>query len=354
MKKVLALVLTAAMALSLAATASALTITPDTDSTTPDTDVASSFFFGDAAVEVELKPDGVSFKANADGDEFLLEDETTKYSLSSSVSSSNEALLKAAIASTKSADKKSVKLVLKLTPAKEYFTVESHDVKVKLTIIQKESVAGSVAVKFEKEYTINMSNDSHAANEFFADAEDKVTSVASLSKPVVAADVFTDVAKDKALTLDYGMYSIKFAKVAKQNTALYLKASTTIAEGSKAIASIGFKPTRVKDAATVTMPISTDNQNLYGETVYVYALVDGKPTGEAIAAEVVNHNAVIFSVPAGTTLGTYAAFGDKVQGEAEKPAIPETGANDIVNIAIVFAVVALAAAGFAAVNKASK
>ena len=134
---------------------------------------------------------------------------------------------------------------------------------------------------------------------------------------------------------------------------MYYGAKTGIVEG-KAIASIDFWANLVKDKVVVTMPITNDNENWYGETVYVYAVKDGKPTGDAIEGKIVNNNAVVFEVAAGSRLGTFAAYGDKAEGEAEKPAIPETGANDIVNVAIVFAVVALAAAGFVAVKKASK
>ena len=380
MKKVLALVLAAVMALSLAATASALEITPGTPGADPVVvDGPDEFFFvfggNDNTYETLLTPGG-TFVADADDANLFAVDTSVdavydvdgevvtpaipgdKYTISATASSSKPDIMKATIATKtiKNADgSKAMKITLKLDPADEYFTVEDQKVTVKVVVVQKESVANGDNFKAELEWKdLVVKNDAHAADEFYTDADNKVSSVATLSKPVIAADVFTDAAKDKALTLEYSNYTIKFAKVAKQNTALYLKASTSVAEGSKAIASIGFKPTRIKDAATITMPINHDNQNLYGETVYVYALVDGKPTGDAIAAEVVNHNSVIFSVPAGTTLGAFAAYGDKAQGDAEKPAIPETGANDIVNIAIVFAVVALAAAGFVAVNKASK
>ena len=371
MKKVLALVLAAVMALSLAVTASALIITPGAPANDPaDLEVPATFFFGgDGETYTNLLKPGALLDEDDeviatfvedenDADYFAIETSTgDKYTVSATVSSSKPDVLKATI-TTKTEnldDSKGMKLTLKLDPADEFFTVEDQKVDVKIILVQKESKPSGATIKSEVNIKgIVVKNKIHDKTEFYADADDKVVSVAELSNPVIAADVFTDVAKDKSLTLDYGKYTVKFAKVTKQNTALYLKASTSVAEGSKAIASIGFKPTRIKDAATITMPINADNQNLYGETVYVYALVDGKPTGEAIAAEVVNHNSVIFTVPAGTTLGAFAAYGDKAQGDAEKPAIPETGANDIVNIAIVFAVVALAAAGFVAVKKASK
>ena len=379
MKKVLALVLAAVMALSLAATASALVIIPGAPATDPaELAVPATFFFGgDGETYTNLLMPGALVDEDDDVIAAFVPDENDasyfaiqasgvdpdKYTVSATVSSSKPDVLKATI-TTKTDNlgvaptaSKGTKLTLKLDPADEYFTVEEHKVDVKIIVVQKESKPNGETIKSEvKIEGIVVKNKFHDKTEFYADANDKVVSVAELSNPVITADVFTDVADGKALVLDYGKYTVKFAKVTKQNTALYLKAKTDVVsvENTKAIGSIGFKPTRIKDAATITMPINPDNENFYGETVYVYTVVDGKPTGEAIAAEVVNHNSIIFTVPAGTTLGTFAAYGAKTEGDAEKPAIPETGANDIVNIAIVFAVVALAAAGFVAVKKASK
>ena len=383
MKKLLALVMAAVLALSLAATASALEIVPGAPGTDPDEDFApGDFFFGgdDNTYETILTPGGTFVPDGVNTDYFAIdtstaavkddpatpEDESApavpgdKYSISATASSSKPEILKATITTKtiKNADgSKAAKITLKLDPADEYFTVEEHKVTVKVVVVQKESTANGAEYKAELEWKdLIVKNEAHFADEFYTDADGKVTSVDELSKPVIDKEVFTEAASGKALTLDYGKYTIKFAKVSKQNTSLYLKAKTGVVdvENTKAIASIGFKPTRVKDAATITMPINPDNENFYGETVYVYSVVDGKPTGDAIEAEVVNHNSVIFSVPAGTTLGTFAAYGAKAEGDAEKPAIPETGANDIVNIAIVFSVVALAAAGFVAVKKAGK
>ncbi len=376
MRKVLALVLAAVMALSLATVASAaITMTPDTEDFPLDAQPEAMFFGGDT-IEIPVEPSSAyatiteedEVAAGVDLVGFLTKTVTaadpavtTEYSLSYSASSANTKLLGASI-TTKNmkgtdvdGDKYEGKaLYLKLDPADEFFTVEEHEVEIKVVVVQKAKAAGSTAVKAEVKFKVKLSNEQHVEGDFWTTAEGKVEALNDLSKPVIDDEVFTGIAKDKALTLEYSNYTVKFAKVSKQNTALYLKANTDVTSGSKAIASIGFKPTRVKDAATITMPINPDNQNLYGETVYVYSVVDGKPTGNAIAAEVVNHNSVIFTVPAGTTLGTFAAYGAQAEGDAEKPAIPETGANDIVNIAIVFAVVALAAAGFVAVKKASK
>ena len=347
MKKVLALVLAAVMTLSLSTVVSALTVDGDEPST-----VGSSEFseyttanFDGEDFETTVTP-GAGFTA-VDG-----AFSTDGFTVSANVTSSNPDMLKASLDIDDVTNGKTI--TLKLEPADSYFTVEEHDVKVKLVVVQKKNDT-TPAAKFEEEYTVTLSNKTHGEADFFENASGKIVSaVGDLENPVIEEDVFTGIADGKALELNYGDYSVNFAKVNNQNTALYLKADTDVADGSKAIASIAFQPTRVKDAATISMPISADDENLYGEKVFVYALVDGKPSGEAIEGTVVNHNSVIFTVPAGTTLGAWAAYGDKATGDAEKPAIPETGANDIVNIAIVFAVVALAAAGFVAVKKASK
>lgn len=373
MKKLLALVLAGVMALSLATTASALIITPDPASGDPTENPVlvddRVFYFGgsDETYEDTITPGGdfVSITVN-EKNYFALETADAKYTVSATASSNKPDMISASVSKSTvgTAGNKGVKLVLKLDPADSFFTVEEHTVKIKLVVVQKKSEANTDALRFEEEYEVTVKNYSHGADEFYADADGKVTSVYELSNPVIEAEVFTDVAKDKALTLDYGKYALKFAKVSRQNTALYLKASTDVVsvESTKAIGSVGFKPTRVKDAATITMPISPDNENYYGETVYVYAIVDGKPTGSPIKADVVNHSYVVFTVPSGTTIGTFAAYGAQKEGDVEKPAptktdkpaIPETGANDIINLSVVLAVVALAGAGFVAVKKVTK
>lgn len=376
MKKLLALVLAALMAISLAAAASALEISPDQPSDDPTEDPVLAdgriFYFGgsDETYEDVITPAGGFVPVTVNGGTyFALENGEDKYTVSATVSSNKPEMISASISrkTIGTTGNKGVKLVLKLDPADSYFTVQEHTVKIKLVVVQKKSEPNTEALRFEEEYEVTVKNYSHGPDEFYSDANNRVTSVYELSNPVIEAEVFTDVAKDKALTLDYGNYAIKFSKVSRQNTALYLKASTDVVsvENTKAIGSIGFKPTRVKDAATITMPISPDNENYYGETVYVYAVTDGKPTGAAIKADVVNHSYVVFTVPAGTTLGTFAAYGSEKLGDAEKPAptkntgkekpaIPETGAGDIVNLAVVFAVVTLASVGFAVVKKAGK
>ena len=292
---------------------------------------------------------------------------TGDFSLSVSVSSDN-ADMKASYRLVKNDDRNAVGIEITLAPAAEKFTVAEptgNNYKVKVKVVQKikgaaDPIVGEMEIEGVLQNTRAVHTDAYtdASGNYFVDTPSLTTFLADGKNDnarVIDVAVF-EKAEGKALTIDYDKYAVKFAKVSKQNTSLYLYAKTGVVSvtDTKAIGSIAFQPTRVKDAATITMPISFDNQNFYGETVYVYNVVDGKPTGEAIAAEVVNHNSIVFTVPAGTALGTFAAYGAKTEGDAEKPAIPETGANDIVNIAIVFAVVALAAAGFVAVKKASK
>ena len=293
---------------------------------------------------------------------------TGDFSLSVSVSSDN-ADMKASYRLVKNDARNAVGIEIILAPAAEKFTVvepTGNNYKVKVKVVQKlKGATDPIVGEMEIEGVIQNTRADHtdaytdASGNYFVDAPSLDDVFLANGKDdnarVIDVSVFEE-AEGKGLTIDYDKYAVKFAKVSKQNTSLYLYAKTGVVSvtDTKAIGSIAFQPTRVKDAATITMPISFDNQNFYGETVYVYNVVDGKPTGEAIAAEVVNHNSIVFTVPAGTALGTFAAYGAKTEGDAEKPAIPETGANDIVNIAIVFAVVALAAAGFVAVKKASK
>ncbi len=361
MKKVLALVLAAVMALSLAAVASAAPLdAPDTDPSTGDTtltgneliygddDTDLTFYLEDTATPSFALVDAADAVTSVDGDTFLT---SGGASLSVSVSSDNSDV-KASYKLIKNAAKTGVAIEVKIAAIAEKFTVaDASDWEVKVKVVQvkadKTKVTGDLTIKGTVDNTKSFDSD------VYEDANGKY--ILDDAARVIDVSVFEE-ADGAPLVVNYDDYAVKFAKVAKQNTSLYLYAKTDVVsvENTKAIGSIGFKPTRVKDAATITMPVSFDNQNFYGETVYVYNVVDGKPTGEAIAAEVVNHNSIVFTVPAGTALGTFAAYGAKTEGDAEKPAIPETGANDIVNIAIVFAVVALAAAGFVAVKKASK
>ncbi|SDN23752.1 hypothetical protein [Acetanaerobacterium elongatum] len=372
MKKVLALVLAAVMALSLATVVSAGTtiLYPNTPGST---DVGSSVIdnnvleFGEEAVSFFLDlPDGFVL-----GDSYVnntvdvdAAKNTGDYSLSVSAATNNsDVTVETRLFKNTARDAVAIQLTVK--SLSEKFTVEDFkSFKVTAKVVQADSKNKSnVSADYTFEGTVG--NSRATFNDMFKDANGKwnvFTGKNQLKVPtatdarVIDVDVFEQ-AKGSALSINYDAqkYAVNFIKVTNQNTSLYLWAKTgVVAAPTKSIASIAFQPTRVKDAATVTMPISADNENLYGEKVWVYALVDGKPTGEAIEGAVVNHNSVIFTVPAGTALGTFAAYGDKAMGDAEKPAIPETGANDIVNIAIVFAVVALAAAGFVAVKKASK
>ena len=375
MKKVLALVLAAVMALSLATVLSAAPLTPVTPADyAADTIVltGNAFYYGNDGVEffIDVAPGfamadadhGANYDNKTDIPAFL---NTGIYSLSVSASSDNKDVT-VSTKLIKNIDRDAVAILVTIKPIAEKFTVaDAANFKVKVKVVQKPN--NGDAVTGELDFTGDIQNTRAIHTDAYADASGNYFVDAPSLDDVDLADGKNDNARvidvsvfekaeGKALTIDYDKYAVKFAKVSKQNTSLYLYAKTGVVsvDSTKAIGSIGFQPTRVKDAATITMPVSFDNQNFYGETVYVYNVVDGKPTGTAIPAEVVNHNSIVFTVPAGTALGTFAAYGDLQEGEAEKPAIPETGANDIVNIAIVFAVVALAAAGFVAVNKASK
>ena len=385
MKKVLALVLAAVMVFSLATVLSAAPLTNVPLGDADQTFAGEPFFYGESTVKFMLQDTaGAVFAGYSDGglvnttglgaaldidgyNNATTFRNTGDYSLSVSVSSNNKDVT-ASYKLIKNADRDAVGIEISLAIAPEKFTVEDiekNNVEVKVKVVQK--LKGEDPVTAQLVYNNILENTrayhtdaySDASGNYFVDAP-SLDGVAFAdgkddNARVIDVSVF-EKAEGKALTIDYDKYAVKFTKVSKQNTSLYLYAKTGVVSvtDTKAIGSIGFQPTRVKDAATITMPVSFDNQNFYGETVYVYNVVDGKPTGAAIPAEVVNHNSIVFTVPAGTALGTFAAYGAQTEGDAEKPAIPETGANDIVNIAIVFAVVALAAAGYVAVKKAGK
>ncbi|MFA9381886.1 MAG: hypothetical protein ACERKO_12600, partial [Acetanaerobacterium sp.] len=263
------------------------------------------------------------------------------YDLSVSVSSDTKDV-KASYKLVKSSNRDGVAIKIIIDPIAEKFTVdEPKDYEIKIKVVQTfdaESGSGDDD-RHVGELTVEdgtVGNTRVDFDDVYEDASGNY-SVDTEGARVVDESIFEE-ADGNALEVNYDDYSVKFAKVSRQNTSLYLYAKTDVVsvDSTKAIGSIGFAATRVKDAVAITMPITEDNENYYGETVYVYKIANGAPTGDAISAEVINHNSVLFDVPAGSALGTYAAYGDLQEGEAEKPAIPETGANDIVNIAIVF------------------
>ncbi len=362
MKKLLALVLAGVMALGLATLVGAAPLTPP-DEGEPDVTVGETELkYGDDALEFYLEAGEVTFAVGDDtSDGYDAFRNTGDYSLSVSVSSDNSDI-KASYKLYKNPDRDGVAVKVIIDPISEKFTVaDDKDWEVKVKVVQKNKGATDPVVgELLVEGTIGNTRAYHTDS--FTDAYGSY--ILDTEARVIDVSVFED-AEGKALSVNYPKYAIKFKNVSRQNTSLYLYAKTDVVDvtNSKAIGSIGFRPTRVKDAATITMPISADNENYYGETVYVYDVVDGKPTGSPIKADVVNHNYVVFTVPSGTTLGTFAAYGAQKDGDDEKPApakttakpaIPETGASDMMNLSVVFAVLALAGAGFAAVKRVSK
>lgn len=317
MKKLIAIIIATICILSV--TVYAAELTPGASNTDVVTDIPTALYIGGDNVKVELTPGSGFAAVGASGEAFDSTDLTYK------ATSDKPSLLTAKlIAETVTGGKK---LTLMLNPADRYATVETTDVEVKITVTQGDYAATAT-------YDIAVSNQSHGTADFEV-TEDGTVPVTELTRPVIDADVF-GLADGGALKLDYGDYIVEFAKVSNQNTGLYLAAKTGTTDG--AIASIEFVGTRVKDAVTVAMPIGGDAQNQYGEAVYVYSLIDGNPAGKPVEARIVNHNAVIFAVPAGSRLGAYAAYGVAEVAKAELPAIPETGANidwsAILNIAL--------------------
>lgn len=340
MKKILALLLALALCTTFVA---AVQITPVTEDDTPGIDVPAHLYFGDKTVSVAIEP---SAEFTAVDDAFGTKIGDTKYEISCDVISSHKKMLSAEIVAKpyeKDGDK-GAKLILELTPAKSYFTVEDTEVTVSLSVSQK--AAGGKTVKSTAEYKIVVGNKVHFTEDFWELADGSYSSFGSLTYPVIDVSVF-DAARGDKLILDYDDYAVTFDKVKNQKTSLYLKANTGTIDGDKVVASIAFAPTRVKDAAKITAPISADDENLYGDVVYVYAVDNGKPVGDAIPAEVIDHQFLVFGVPAGSVLGSYVAYGEKYGAEKtatkaaiEKPTIPETGADNKVTLFVILLVLA--------------
>lgn len=334
MKKLFALLMAAVMAVGLAATASAAPLTlPEQGE--PEVNVGNTDLkYGDDPLTFYLEAGDVGFTTGESKDGYDAFRNTGDYSLSVSASSNHDDI-KAEYKLYKNADRDAAAIKIVITPVKEKFTVaDEAEWKVKVKLVQKDKDAGE-SVTGELLVTGTIDNTRAYYSDAYTDASGNY--VLDTTARVVDVSVFED-AQGSGLAIYYPKYAIKFKKISRQNTSLYLHAKTDVVnvEKSKAIGSVGFKATKLKDAAVITMPISADNENYYGETVYVYKVVDGKPTGTPIVADVVNHSYVVFNVPSSTTLGTYAAYGSKAYGDeeakpekpaasAEKPAIPETG-----------------------------
>jgi len=196
--------------------------------------------------------------------------------------------------------------------------------------------------------------------------------------PVVDESVFNKAYGGK-LIVNYPNYTVTFPTVKNQDIALNLEASlnkpSTVALDNKvAIMTATFHDIYVKDACTIEFKVNSDVQNYKGVTLYAYKMdANGNPIKDTQrTAYVTNSNTLVFEIPAGTRLsaygeagktGTYGIYAVPQESTSSTTSStsstaasenPKTGASDIINVASVFAVVSLAAAGFVAVGKAGR
>jgi|GEM_PF-992805 len=196
--------------------------------------------------------------------------------------------------------------------------------------------------------------------------------------PVIDESVFNK-AYNGRLIVNYPKYTVTFPTVKNQDVALNLEAtmtkpSTVALDDKTAIAIATFHDIYVKDACTIEFNVNADVQNYKGVTLYAYKMdANGNPIKDTQrTAYVTNSNTLVFEIPAGTRLsaygeagktGTYGIYAVPQESTSSTTSStsstaasenPKTGASDIINVASVFAVVSLAAAGFVAVGKAGR
>ncbi|MFA9379791.1 MAG: NPXTG-anchored protein [Acetanaerobacterium sp.] len=347
MKKLIAMVLTFVMMLSLAAVVSAADITGDIIGTVP----GSSYFptmleFDEDAVIVDIAAGGNFEEWN--GEESI------------SVASSDNNKLAVSYKKEIATDGK-ILYSVKLDPQKTV-TAEEHNVTVTIALAQITSEGDKV--KGSMTQVVTMYNARHYEDDLIPLADD--TYKLNASKPVIDAEVFVKVADEdeQKLSINYASYSVVFPKVSKQDTSLYLSASTTVPDYISKIADgqdvkyINFPGNPyLKDAAKISVNFNNDWQNENGTTAYVYAVQDDVLIGEPIVATIEN-GAIVFETSG--RLGEYAIFATKMssiidaQNDTGSTANPDTGDSNTFAIAIVFATLALAGAGFVAVKKATR
>lgn len=334
------------MMLSLGAVLAAADISGDIIGTVPGSSTfPESLKFTDEAVTVNLAPGGNFDEWN--GNESL------------SVASSDPSKLAISYKKSTEPDGKVIYSV-KLTP-KTTITAEEHDITISIVVAQVTSTGDKVKGSMSK--VITMYNGRHYEDDLIPQADD--TYKVNATEPVIDAEIFARVADvQQKLTINYASYSVVFPKVVKQDTSLFLAASTTVPDaiskiaGDKDVKYINFPGNPyLKDAAKISVNFNNDWQNENGTTAYVYSVKNDVLVGEPIVATIEN-GAIVFETSG--RLGEYAIFATKMASvtEAEKetsaPANPETGDTNTLVIAIVFATLALAGAGFVAVKKASR
>lgn len=281
-----------------------------------------------------------------------------------------------------------------MTPVENPTVEIFSNVEVKLKIVK---VVNRTTFAFEGNVWkgFNLMNKRYTSKDVYKDASGKYRINAGDEYPVVDESAFNK-AYGKQLTVDYPDYRVIFKNVKNQDIALNLeadlvKAPTVSFDGTKPILQATFHDIYVKDAAEIEFKVNADAQNYKGTTGYAYKVdANGNLIKDSeITVKITDSSSVVIEIPAGTRLGaygeanklsTYAIFGEKQDAKASSSSSSSssdkgttstssntsstssnnnygntnTGASDVVNVATVFAVVSLAAAGFVAVNKASK
>ncbi len=346
MKKLIAMTLTLVMLLSLATIVSAAEVSGDLIGTVPGTSIfPEELEFTEEAVTVDLAPGGNFDAWNGEESVSVASSDTAKLTVSYKKYVENDG---------------TVRYSLRLTP-KKTITAEEHKVTVTIAVAQVTAAGDKVKGTMNKE--IIMFNERHYEDDLIPQADD--TYKLNANKPVIDAEVFAKVADyEQKLTINYSSYSVVFPKVAKQDTSLYLAASTSVPEYISKIANgkdvkyINFPGNPyLKDAAKISVNFNNDWQNENGTTAYVYAVSNDVLVGEPIVATIEN-GAIVFETKG--RLGEYAIFATKMASvvdatkDTSSTTNPSTGDGGTIAVAVVLATMALAAAGFVAVKKASR
>lgn len=369
-KKLLALVLSAVMLLAFGATVSAAPIVPETPDVADGDQTEFDVHFGDdLGGEVPITPGEGFVATDFNPNAFLLDgDDKLTVSAGGSVENSFGSIVVKTKTVTGTAEiegkqvtQKGVLVTVKCSVPKSAVTVDEKTIEAKIKVVQAGKTLGRLEGVIP--FKIVVRNKAYEAEDMWDDASG-VIRLNDKEKVVISEDAFEEAA-GKTVRLEYNDYTLKFSNVSRSQGALYIKADTGTVSG--AVASIAFANGIVRSPLTITMPQSS-NQYATGK-VYVYQVdKDGKiiPSISPIEGEA-DGNYVEFSLPAGSVLGTYAAYKteqvtqpetDETKGNtsSENVKIPETGAGNYLYFVFVigFAVLALIGSGIYAVKRCAR
>lgn len=197
-----------------------------------------------------------------------------------------------------------------------------------------------------------------------------------LDEFVISADQFGTLARNTLTVKAIDNEFVLTTKVAKGQGAFNFKYNTTVAESvidaneDANILAINFKGTQTfKNEAKITfsnkvgawLSLGDVIDHTGDETVYVYTF-DGEKLTLVDKVDAAKGD-VVYTAPAGKALGSIYFSNKELKGAATKDdgkkadngkSNVNTGANDMVSVAVAMAVVSLAAAGAVAFKKASK